>query len=113
MRIEDTGRYEWRKGQYAEAADVLGEATKSKGIDQATAFTIEMIDNLDRVKDHPDMTRELAEELITETVRIEIESRVPPALRIFRSNEVTIGLVGRSSLRSGHHERSMQSGSAH
>ena len=62
MRIEDTGRYECRKGQYAETADVLGEATKSKGIDQVTPFTIEMIDNLDRVKDHPDMTRELAEE---------------------------------------------------
>ena len=64
------------EGAVRRSCRCLGEATKSKGVDRATAFTIEMINNLDRVKDHPDMTRELAEELSTETVRIEIESRV-------------------------------------
>ncbi len=68
MRIKDDGRYEWRREQYEQAAEALGESTKSKGIDQATAFTIEMLANLERALDHPDMTKELAEILSTDVV---------------------------------------------
>ena len=73
MRIKDDGRYEWRKEQYAEAAEQLGENTKSKGIDAATAFTIEMLSNLERAMEHEDMTPELAEILSTEQVRLTYE----------------------------------------
>ena len=73
MRIKDDGKYEWRKEQYAEAAEQLGENTKSKGIDAATAFTIEMLSNLERAMDHEDMTPELAEILSTEQVRLTYE----------------------------------------
>ena len=76
MRIKDDGRYEWRKEQYAEAADILGEATKSKGIDQATAFAIKMIENLEQAVEHPDMTPELADVLSTEQVELTIETSV-------------------------------------
>ena len=70
MRIKDDGKYKWRKEQYAEAAEQLGEATKSKGIDAATAFSIEMLSNLERAMEHEDMTEELAEILSTETVQL-------------------------------------------
>lgn len=73
MRIKDNGRYEWRKDQYADAADALGEATKSKGIDAATAFTIEMLKNLERAIEHPDMTGDLAEILSTSQVALTYE----------------------------------------
>lgn len=59
---------------YAEAADVLGENTKSKGIDQATAFAIEMIENLERAAEHPDITRELADVLSAEQAELRIET---------------------------------------
>ncbi|MFC7009757.1 DUF7692 domain-containing protein [Halalkalicoccus salilacus] len=70
MRIKDDGKYEWRKEQYAEAAEQLGENTKSKGIDAATSFTIEMLSNLERAVEHEDMTPELAEILSTDQVRL-------------------------------------------
>lgn len=78
MRIKDNERYEWRRKQYEQAADAFGEATKSKGIDAATAFAIEMLSNLERAMDHPDMTKDLAEILSTEQValRYEIDTAV-------------------------------------
>ena len=77
MRIKDNGRYEWRKDQYSEAADMLGEATKSKGIDESTAFTIDMIENLRVLADRPDlMNPELAEILSTDQVKLRIESSI-------------------------------------
>ena len=73
MRIETNGQYEWRNDQYSEAADILGEATKSKGIDAATAFSIEMVRNLERAIEHEDMTEELADLLSTEQVNLTYE----------------------------------------
>ncbi|WP_336365316.1 DUF7692 domain-containing protein [Halalkalicoccus salilacus] len=73
MRIKDNGKYEWRKEQYAEAAEQLGENTKSKGIDAATAFTIEMLSNLERAMEHEDMTEELAEILSTDQITLRYE----------------------------------------
>ena len=73
MRIKTDGQYEWRNEKYQEAAEQLGEATKSKGIDAATAFTIEMLSNLERAIDHPDMTEELAEILSTKAVKLTYE----------------------------------------
>lgn len=73
MRIKTDEQYDWRIEQYEQAAQQLGEATKSKGIDAATAFTIEMLGNLERAMEHEDMTEELAEILSTETVRLTYE----------------------------------------
>lgn len=78
MRIKDDGRYEWRREQYEQAAEVFGERTKSKGIDQATAFAIEMVENLEQAAQSDDMTPELAAILSTDQVnlRYEIESEI-------------------------------------
>ena len=78
MRIKDDERYEWRKDQYREAADAFGEVTKSKGIDASTGFAIEMLSNLERAMDHPDMTADLAEILSTEqvTLRYRVETEL-------------------------------------
>lgn len=46
----------------------LGEATKSKGINVTTKFSIEMLSNLAQAMDNPDMTPELAEILSTDQV---------------------------------------------
>ena len=70
MRIKTDDQYEWRNNQYSEAADVLGEATKSKGIDAATAFSIAMVDNLERAIEHEDMSEELADLLSTDQVEL-------------------------------------------
>ena len=73
VRIKTDEQYDWRNEQYEQAAQQLGEVTKSKGIDAATAFAIEMLSNLERAIDHPDMTEELAEVLSTEQVRLTYE----------------------------------------
>lgn len=73
MRIKTDGQYEWRNDQYEEAADLLGERTKSKGIDTATEFTIEMISNLEEAIEHPDMAEELADIISTEAVSLTYE----------------------------------------
>ena len=78
MRIKDDGRYQWRREQYEQAAEVFDESTKSKGIDQATAFAIEMVQNLEQAAQSDAMTEDLAEILSTDQVRLkyEIESGV-------------------------------------
>lgn len=53
---------------------MLGENTKSKGLNQATAFAIEMIENLERAVKYPNMTRELADVLSTEQAELRIEA---------------------------------------
>ena len=58
----------------------LGENTKAGAIDGACEFTKQMLPNLKRAMDHPDMTPELAEILSTKLVRLEY--RVETAVRI-------------------------------
>lgn len=71
MRIQTTGDYEWRIGLYDRTADRLGEGTRSGGIDSACEFTCQMLDNLDKAADHPNMTEELAETLSTHRIAVE------------------------------------------
>lgn len=73
MRIESTGKYEYRKDLYNRAAEEMGEATRSGGLDAAAAFTIRMRRNLARAIEHPDMTSELAELLSTPRVGLKYE----------------------------------------
>ncbi|MCL7417443.1 MAG: hypothetical protein M8354_06350 [Halalkalicoccus sp.] len=70
MRINTSDKYEWRTDLYDRVGDLLGENTRSGAVDGAAQFTEEMIGNLERVKDHPDLTPELAEELSTSQVTL-------------------------------------------
>ncbi|EFW90467.1 hypothetical protein ZOD2009_19163 [Haladaptatus paucihalophilus DX253] len=78
MRIKSDGKYEYRKDLYDQAGELLGESTRSKGLDASAEFTRRMMKNLERAADHPDMTAELAEILSTPRVTLEyrVESRV-------------------------------------
>jgi hypothetical protein len=75
MRIESTGKYEYRKDLYDHAAEELGESARSKGLDAAAAFTLRMTKRLEKASDHPDMTPELAELLSTPRVSVDYEIR--------------------------------------
>ena len=48
-----------------------GENTKAGAFDFSTEFTLQMLRNLDRALDHPDMTEELADVLSTPSVEVE------------------------------------------
>lgn len=95
MRIESTGTYEYRKDLYDRAADAMGEATRSGGLDAAAAFTIRMKKRLEQASDHPDTTPELAHLLSTPRVSVDYEIRVdvtvedpaePADLKTFRED---------------------------
>lgn len=73
MRIETSGKYEWRTDLYDDVGDRLGEATRSGAVDGACEFTQEMLGNLERAVEHPDMTPELAAILTTDAVDVEYE----------------------------------------
>lgn len=73
MRINTTDNYEWRKGLYDDMAEIFNENTRSGGIDASAIFAREMIKNLERAADHPDMTEELADLLSTSKVEVEYE----------------------------------------
>lgn len=75
MRINTTDNYEWRTDLYDDVADLLNENTRAGAIDSSAIFTREMIKNLERAADHPDMTEELADLLSTSQVELEYEVR--------------------------------------
>jgi hypothetical protein len=81
MRIESTGKYEYRKDLYDRAAEEMGESARSKGLDAAAAFTLRMRRNLSRAVEHPDMTPELAELLSTPRVRLDYEVQTSVKVR--------------------------------
>lgn len=65
---------------YDDAGDLLGESTRSGAVDASCEFTREMIHNLDRAMDHPDMTPELA--ALLSTSRVELEYRIESGVHI-------------------------------
>lgn len=75
VRINTTGKFEWRKALYDRVGDILGENTRSGAIDGAAEFTEEMVPNLEAAANHPDMTEELADILSTRKVRVDYEVR--------------------------------------
>jgi hypothetical protein len=75
LRISTTGRYEWRTDLYDDVAEQLGEQTRAGAIDASCEFTKNMLANLERAADHPNMTEELAEILSTPQVELEYEVR--------------------------------------
>lgn len=60
---------------YDRVGEMLGENTRSGAVDGAAEFTEEMLANLERAAEHPDMTEELAEILSTSKVDVEYEVR--------------------------------------
>ena len=73
MRINTDDNYEWRTDLYDRVGDLMNESTRSGAIDASAQFTEEMMKNLDRAMDHPDMTPELAALLSTSQVELEYE----------------------------------------
>lgn len=71
MRIRTDGDYDWRTDLYDDTAARFGVGTKSGGIDAACEFSIQMLQNLERAAEHPDMTEDLAALLSTTSVTIE------------------------------------------
>ncbi|RJS96616.1 hypothetical protein [Halococcus sp. IIIV-5B] len=71
MRIRTDGEYDWRTDLYDETAERFGVGTKSGGIDAACEFSTQMLRNLERAAEHPDMTEDLAELLSTSNVTLE------------------------------------------
>lgn len=71
MRIRSSDKFAYREELYDDAADALGENTRTGGLDASAEFAAEMIPALERAVEHPDMTPELAEILSTRAVPVE------------------------------------------
>ena len=71
MRINTNGEKEYRTDLYERTAERFGVGTKSGDIDAACEFSTQMLRNLERAADHPDMTEDLAELLSTANVTVE------------------------------------------
>ena len=71
MRIRTDGEYDWRSDLYDRTAEEFDVGTKSGGIDAACEFSTQMLRNLERAVEHPDMTEDLAEVLSTTNVTVE------------------------------------------
>jgi hypothetical protein len=81
MRIETSGDYAWRADLYDDVGDRLEESTRSDAVDTACAFTHEMVANLERAVEHPDMSEELAEILSTQVIEVEYETNTDVNVR--------------------------------
>lgn len=75
MRIRTNDKFAYREDLYKQVAEMLGESTKSGGIDASCEFTRHALRNYERAANHPDMTEELAEILSTPQVEVEYEVR--------------------------------------
>lgn len=80
MRIRTTDKYEWRTDLYDRVGDLMNENTRSGAVDASAQFTEEMIKNLERAMDHPDMTPELA--ALLSTSQVEIEYRIESGVNV-------------------------------
>lgn len=69
-RTNTSGEKEYRTALYERTAEHFGVGTKSGGIDAACEFSTQMLRNLERAADHPDMTEDLAEVLSTSNVTV-------------------------------------------
>lgn len=69
--IKSSGDYAWREELYDRVGRKLGAKTTVGAIDGACEFTEQMVPNLERALDHPDMTPKLAETLSTQKVRLD------------------------------------------
>ena len=70
MQIKTDGNHEYRLDQLRRVMQQANENTKAGAFDFSTAFTLQMLRNLDQALDHPDMTEELADVLSTPSVEL-------------------------------------------
>jgi hypothetical protein len=80
MRINTNGEKDYRTDLYEHTAERFGVGTKSGGIDAACEFSNQMLRNLERAAEHPDMTEDLAE--LLSTTNVTVEHRVVTGLTI-------------------------------
>lgn len=80
VHIKSSGDYAWREDLYDRVGEQLGEKTTAGAIDGACEFTEQMLPNLERAIEHPDMTEELAE--VLSTSEVELEYRIETNVRI-------------------------------
>ena len=71
MSIKTDENHEYRLDLLRRVMQRTGEGTKSGAFDFSTEFTLQMLRNLDRALEHPDMTPELAEVLSTPSVQLD------------------------------------------
>jgi hypothetical protein len=71
MRINTNGKKDYRTDLSEHTAERFGIGTKSGGIDAACQFSNQMLRNLERAAEHPDMTKELADLLSTANIIVE------------------------------------------
>lgn len=70
MRINTDSKHEYRLDLLRQVMQRSGEGTKSGAFGFSTEFTVQMLENLERAIQHPDMTKELAEVLSTPSVNL-------------------------------------------
>lgn len=80
MRIRTSDKYEWRTDLYDRVGDLMNENTRSGAVDASAQFTEEMMHNLERAMDHPDMTPELA--ALLSTSQVELEYRIESGVNV-------------------------------
>lgn len=80
MRINTDGNYKFREDLYDRVGDLMNESTRSGAVDASAQFTEEMMHNLDRAMDHPDMTPELA--ALLSTSQVELEYRIESGVEV-------------------------------
>lgn len=73
MRSNTQGNHQYRLDQMRRLMQRTDETTRAGAFDVSTEFTLEMLDNLDRALDHPDMTTKLAS--LLSTVGVELKLR--------------------------------------
>jgi hypothetical protein len=80
MIINTNGRKDYRTDLYERTADRFSVGSKSGGIDAACEFSNQMLRNLERAAEHPDMTEDLAE--VLSTTNGTVEHRVVSGVKI-------------------------------
>ena len=73
MRIRTDDKYQWREDLYDRVGRKMNESTRTGAVDAAAQFSEEMLANLEKAAEHPDMTEELAELLSTSQVTVKYE----------------------------------------
>lgn len=79
IRIRMDGDRAYRKDVIARAREIW-DTNQTDAVIYSCEYTARMIEALDRAKDHPDMTSELAE--ILSTPHVQIERRTETELKI-------------------------------
>lgn len=84
----------------------MNENTRSGAVDASAQFTEEMMANLERAMDHPDMTLELAALLSTSQVELEYRIESGVEVRADRSSAICADPSACSTFNTDHSSRS-------